>query len=204
MLIQEIKKVERLSTAKLIEKRLKEFNDLGKKGDREWFSELCFCILTANSKAQTALLIQKELHNGGFLCYPHEKVSECIKRNKHRFHNNKAKYIVEARNYKNIKSILVKSDKPREWLVQHIKGLGYKEASHFLRNVGYTDYAIVDRHILNILIDNNMIKEKPLSLNKNVYFDIEKKLAILGKKVNMNQAKLDLYLWYIKTGKVLK
>ena len=129
---------------------------------------------------------------------------KCIKRNKHRFHNNKTKYIVEARKYKNIKTILVKEDDPREWLVKHIKGLGYKESSHFLRNVGYTDYAIVDRHILNVLLDNKVIKEKPLSLNKKVYLEIEGKLALIGKKLKMNQAKLDLYLWYIKTGKVLK
>ena len=70
--------------------------------------------------------------------------------------------------------------------------------------MGYTDYAIVDRHILNVLLDNKVIKEKPLSLNKKVYLEIEGKLALIGKKLKMNQAKLDLYLWYIKTGKVLK
>jgi N-glycosylase/DNA lyase len=204
MLIKDVGNVKKSETSKLIEKRLKEFIKLGKKGNKEWFSELCFCILTANSKAQTALNIQKELHIKGFLCYPHEKIIKCIKRNKHRFHNNKTKYIVEARKYKNIKTILVKEDDPREWLVKHIKGLGYKESSHFLRNVGYTDYAIVDRHILNVLLDNKVIKEKPLSLNKKVYLEIEGKLALIGKKLKMNQAKLDLYLWYIKTGKVLK
>jgi N-glycosylase/DNA lyase len=203
-LVTEIKKLEKLEISKLIKKRLKEFQQLNKKSNKEWFSELCFCILTANSKAKTALKIQKELHKQGFLHYPLKKVSECIKRNKHRFHNNKAKYIVEARKFRNIKDLIKKQSDPRNWLVKNIKGLGFKESSHFLRNVGYTNYAIIDRHILNVLNDNNLIKQKPSTLNKKVYLEIEDILEKLGKRVKMNQAKLDLYLWYLKTNEVLK
>lgn len=201
-----IKQINNLNshTKKIINKRLKEFQQLGKKDNKEWFCELCFCILTANSKAKTALNIQKELGANGFLFKSHDSICECIKRNKHRFHNNKAKYIVEARKYKNIKDILKKQKNPREWLVKNIKGLGFKESSHFLRNVGYTNYAILDRHILNIIKDNNLIKQKPKTLDKKNYLEIEQKLKSFGDKLNMNQAKLDLYLWYIKTKEVLK
>ncbi|GAJ17855.1 unnamed protein product, partial [marine sediment metagenome] len=31
--------------------------------------------------------------------------------------------------------------KLREWVVKNFKGLGYKEASHFLRNIGYKNFA---------------------------------------------------------------
>jgi N-glycosylase/DNA lyase len=203
-IIQQIKQVQNSETAQIIEKRLKQFKELNKKSNEDWFSELCFCILTANSKAKTALNIQKELGKDGFLCHPQKKVCECIKRNKHRFHNNKSKFIVLARSNKNIKDILKNENDPREWLVKNIKGLGFKESSHFLRNVGYEDYAIVDRHILNVLKNNNIIKEIPKPINKKTYLSIEDKLKEIGKKINMNQAKLDLYLWYIKTGEVLK
>ena len=40
----------------------------------------------------------------------------------------------------------------REWLVHNVKGIGYKEAGHFSRNIGFTqDLAILDRHILKNL-----------------------------------------------------
>jgi len=38
-----------------------------------------------------------------------------------------------------------------EWLVKNLTGLGYKEAGHFLRNIGSGKIAILDRHILRNL-----------------------------------------------------
>lgn len=203
-LISQIKQLQSLEISKIIDSRLNEFKELNKKTNEDWFCELSFCILTANSKAATALNIQNELGKKGFLCETQKNICKCIKKNKHRFHNNKSKFIVEARKHKNIKDILIKEKDPREWLVNNIKGLGFKESSHFLRNVGYDDYAIVDRHILNVLKENNIIAEKPKSLNKKVYLEIENRLGNLAKKLNFTQSKLDLYLWYIRTGKVLK
>ncbi len=200
----DVLKLQKSSISKEINKRLKEFKTLGKKGDDEWFSELCFCILTANSKAQTALQIQEEMGLKGFLEYPLEKVVSVIRKNNHRFHNNKAKYIVEARQFSKIKTILKNVEDPREFIEKNIKGLGWKESSHFLRNVGYTDYAILDRHILNLFVENNFIGEKPKSLNKNNYFLIENIFKKLAKELKMNCAELDMYMWYMKAGKVLK
>lgn len=202
-LIKTVKELKKSKVKKTIEKRLSSFKALDKKGNNDWFCELCFCILTANSKAKTALSIQEELGSRGFLCKSKESICKCIKRNKHRFHNIKTKYIVEARKYKNIKDILKKEKEPREWLVKNIKGLGYKESSHFLRNVGFTDYAILDRHILNVMNENKLIK-KPKTLNKRIYLEIEGKFKLLAKKIKMSSAELDLYMWYLKTGKVLK
>jgi N-glycosylase/DNA lyase len=202
-LTNKIKKLQNTDLSKIITKRLKEFKLLGKKGNDEWFCELCFCILTANSKASTALNIQNELGSQGFLCKSKNSICDCIKKNKHRFHNNKSKYIFEARTFKNIKDILINEQDPRCWLAKNIKGLGYKEASHFLRNVGYDNYAIVDRHVINVLVDNNILI-KPKVINPKMYFEIEKKLDVIAKKLCMTQAELDLYIWYLKTGKVLK
>ena len=92
---------------------------------------------------------------------------------------------------------------PREWLVKNIKGLGYKEASHFLRNVGYFDYSILDRHIINLMADNGRI-EKPKKINKKGYLEIEKEFRKIADEVKMSLGELDLYMWYLKTGKILK
>lgn len=200
-LIKELKQLENNPISKVIEKRLKEFKALNRKPS--WFSELCFCLLTANSKAQTAINIQKELDEC-FHIKTKDEISLCIRKHKHRFHNNKSKYIMEARKYTNIKDIIIKEKEPREWLVKNIKGMGYKEASHFLRNVGYDDYAILDRHIIRVLHENNYIKEIPKTLNKKLYLEIEDVFRKIAKKMNKNLAELDLYMWFIKTGKVLK
>lgn len=191
----------------LIQQRLNEFSSFKQKGNEEWFSELCFCILTANSRAKTAIAIQKELGFEGFAKNKQEQLAEAIKRNKHRFHNNKAKYILEARKNIQIKDKLnsINSElEKREWLVENIKGLGFKEASHFLRNTGHFNLSILDRHILNLMLDHNLINEKPKSLTKKNYLEIENKFNELARKIKMSSAELDLNLWYLKTGEVLK
>ena len=114
---------------------------------------------------------------------------------------------MEARKFVDIKDILrgLKTSKEkREFLVKNIKGLGYKEASHFLRNTGSFDLAILDRHVLNLLVENGFLKEKPKTLGKKQYLEIEEILGKMSKKLKMTQAELDLYLWYMKTGKILK
>ena len=213
---KEIEKIKKSPIKKIVDKRLKEFSSFKNKSEEEWFSELCYCILTANSKAETALAIQKELGEK-FLTKTPAQIKKVIQKNKHRFHNNKTKYIIEARNNKFIKNKLkkeiqtiIKKDtyenekKAREFLVKNIKGIGYKEASHFLRNVGYKYLSILDRHIINTLLENKIIKEKPKSLTKKNYLEIEQKFIKLAKKLNITPLKLDLYLWFMKTGHILK
>jgi len=194
----------------LIEQRLQEFQSFQDKKSEDWFSELCFCLLTANSRAKTAISIQNELGFQGFAYHTKSKLVEAIKRNKHRFHNNKASYIIEARKNLDIKDkinkiINEKSElEAREFLVQNIKGLGYKESSHFLRNIGVESLAILDRHILNTLKEQSIIEDTPKTLNKKTYHDIESKFNKIAFLLDMTPAKLDLYLWYLKTGEVLK
>jgi len=205
-LIKQINSIEK-PIQDIISERLKEFSSFKNKTNPDWFSELCFCILTANSKARTALAIQKELGHKGFSSHSEKQLAETIRRNKHRFHNNKAKYIVEARKNLDIKDKITKhktSHEARSWLVENIKGLGYKESSHFLRNVGYTDLAILDRHIINLMLEHKLLKEKPKSLNTKNYLAIEQDFNSLANKLKMSPAKLDLYMWYLKAGEVLK
>ena len=84
-----------------------------------------------------------------------------------------------------------------------MKGLGWKEASHFLRNIGFRDYAIVDYHIADVLERHGMIK-KPKSMTKAAYLGIEGVLRAFARRMEMSLAELDLYLWYLETGEVLK
>ena len=89
-------------------------------------------------------------------------------------------------------------------LLEKVDGIGYKEASHFLRNVGFDGAAILDRHILTLMREYKLIEHVPETLTRRRYLEIEEKLRELAGKVDLSLAELDLYLWYMKTGEVLK
>jgi len=137
---------------------------------------------------------------------PQEQLAAKLRVLGHRFPNARSLYITIARQHSSkLKHIFETLDEQeiRGWLADNIKGLGYKEASHFLRNIGYQNLAILDFHIIDILASNKLIK-KPNTLTKSKYLEIEKVLKELAKKANLTLAELDLYLWYLETGKVLK
>jgi len=205
-LVEVINKLKNSKVKEIVDIRIKEFKELGNKSNIEIFKEICFCILTANFNAEKSIKIQKEIGNG-FLTLPESVLAKKLKVLGHRYYNTRAKYIVEARKYMNSLKEIINSfnnkDNLREWLVKNIKGLGYKEASHFLRNIGYTNFSILDFHIINILVKYGLIK-KPKTLTKKKYLEIEEILKEVAKKLNINLAELDLYLWYMETGKILK
>jgi len=183
-----------------VDKRIKEFEN-----NKDYFSELCYCLLTANFNAERSIKIQNIL-NKDFHKLTEKQLAKKLKSLGHRFPNTRAKYISEAKKHKeNLKDILQIANKTtlREWLVNNIKGLGYKEASHFLRNIGYKDYAIIDFHILDLLEENKLIK-KQKTINKKTYIEIENVLKKLANQTKLNLAELDLYLWYLETNKILK
>ncbi len=82
--------------------------------------------------------------------------------------------------------------------------MGYKESSHFLRNVGFSDVAILDRHVLSVLHEHGLIDGVPRPPTRGRYLEIERKLEELAGKLGLTLGELDLYLWYSKTGEVLK
>jgi len=89
-------------------------------------------------------------------------------------------------------------------LVKNVKGLGLKESSHFLRNIGYRGLAILDRHILKNLHKSNVINELPKTLTPKVYFEIEKKFKDFSREVSIDMDELDLLFWSMETGEVFK
>ncbi len=203
MIEEKIKKLEG-EIGEIVGKRIKEFEDVRKEKEERIFQELAFCILTANSSARMGLKAQREIGEG-FVTYPEEKLREELKRIGYRFWRVRAGYIVGARwLIPEIKRLFdMPEEEAREYLVKNVKGLGMKEASHFLRNTGAKNLAIVDRHIIRVLRDEGLIEE-PKTLTKKRYLEIEEKEREISNRIGMNLAELDLYLWYMKTGEVLK
>lgn len=205
-LIKAVMYLKKSSVGRLVEARIREFRALGKRSSTELFKELCFCILTANFNAERSIRIQNAIGDG-FLTLPESELAERLKELGHRYPRTRARYIVEARRYAYALKELIQGfcseDAAREWLVKNVRGVGYKEASHFLRNIGFTDLAIIDFHIVNLLAKYGVIKQ-PKALTRRRYLEVERFLRELGKKLGLNLAELDLYLWYLETGKVLK
>jgi N-glycosylase/DNA lyase len=85
-----------------------------------------------------------------------------------------------------------------------IRGLGYKEASHFLRNVGYRGYAILDKHLLGRLTEFGIIESPKPPSTKQKYLAIEERLKRFAEVIGIDFDELDLLLWYSKTGEILK
>lgn len=204
LLLKSIRELKNSEVKKIIVTRIKEFKDMQDKPSNEIFKELCFCILTANFNAEKSIKIQEKIDDG-FLTLSEEKLAEELKKLGHRFPKTRAKYIIDARKHlPYLKDLLnLEENSLREWLVKNIKGLGYKEASHFLRNIGYESFAIIDFHILDVLSKHEIIK-KPKTLSRKKYLEIEEILRNIASKLNLTLAELDLYLWYIETGKILK
>ena len=204
-IISRLEALKNTHISNLISQRMKEFKQHKAENHEKIFSELCFCLLTANFQAEKSIEIQKEFEHE-FETISQEELAKKLKSKGHRFWPQRAERIVLARECKDELCELVfkKSGKEiRGWIVENVKGLGMKEASHFLRNIGYGDVAILDFHIIDILVEEGLI-ERPKTLTPKRYLEIEEVLKKLGEEVDLNLAELDLYLWYLETGKVLK
>jgi len=171
--------------------------------------ELLFCLLTPQSNANLCWEKVLELFNSGKLYSGTvDKISSII--NPVRFKNNKAKYIKKAINFfgdSSLKKFLQGNDiyTIRDTLVKTVDGLGYKEASHFLRNIGIgLELAILDRHILRCLKDFHVIDTIPEALTPQRYKDIEHSMQDFCKSINIPISHLDFIFWYIKKGALFK
>ncbi|MDP8299777.1 MAG: N-glycosylase/DNA lyase [Candidatus Tantalella remota] len=195
-----------------IKKRLKEFEAVWGESEKRIFSELCFCICTPQSsaiqcdKAVAGLVKSGVLYKGSA-----EQIRVGLKAV--RFPNNKARYIVETRDLFTekrgirIKGRIDEDDIPatRHWLVRNVKGIGFKEASHFLRNIGFgRDLAILDVHILKNMIRFGIIKEVPKTLTEKRYLSLEGRLRRFSDRIGIPMVELDLLFWSAETGVIFK
>jgi N-glycosylase/DNA lyase len=204
-LLSTINDLKQSSIQPTIQQRIQEFKHIDTNSAAELFNELCFCILTANFNSERSIHIHAQLH-ACFCTDTKETLAKKLRKHGYRFPNTRAAYITESVIFKDLlPSIIQKLGwyERRAWLVDNIKGLGYKEASHFLRNIGFDDYAIIDFHILDLLERYHLI-EKPKTLTVKKYREIEKILQTIATRTNLTLAELDLYLWFLETGKILK
>jgi N-glycosylase/DNA lyase len=197
-----------------IRARLDEFADVWRTAsDARLWEEMVFCIFTAGASARMGLgsvEAVRHLLAGG----THEELSAALQR-KHRYPNSRAGYIVVTRDFlagdcgMRLRERLESFANPferRDWLARErgVKGLGYKESSHFLRNVGLRGYAILDKHILRCLAEVGVIESPRPPTTRARYLATEERLRRFARDVGVDFDELDLVLWSMKTGEILK
>ena len=195
-----------------IKKALAEFKTVFD-SEEKIYEELCFCLLTPQSSAKQAMKTIALLKEHHLLDKGGAADKEIYLRNV-RFFRTKAKRIEEAQTKfpkHRLKKILIENGLPkdaikcREFLVKEVNGYGFKEASHFLRNIGFGEsVAILDRHIMKNLVKCEVIESLPPTLTRKRYLEIEEKMREFCKKHKMSFAELDLVFWSNETGQVLK
>lgn len=197
----------------LIRERMREFEEVYRQGDEAIFTELCFCIFTAGASARMGLVCIDAIKDI-ILTGTADEIEARIGR-KHRYPQARAEYIVHTRDYlqnewdfqirKLIESFHDRMEL-RDFFATNkgIKGIGYKEASHFLRNIGIKGYAILDRHILRSLYEFGVIDNPKPPTSRRKYLEIEAKMKEFADEIDIDFDDLDLLLWSSKTGEILK
>jgi N-glycosylase/DNA lyase len=195
--------------------KLREFKDVWRNGsDERLWEEMVYCFFTGGCSARMGLrsieAVRHILEEGDF-----SELSSALS-GVHRFPFARSRYIVASRDFlsesgikKGLKQHLTSLKDPidrRDWLVKEkrIKGLGYKEASHYLRNIGLSGYGILDKHILHCLVELEIIDDPKPPSTRTRYLETEEKLRDFAKRVEINFDELDLVLWSMKTGEILK
>ena len=200
----------------LINKKISDFEEIIARNDsREIFHEMVFCILAAGTSAKLAETASEILKKDDFFIKANEREVILKLKKCYRFYNVRGKYIVQTRefirseygfNFKKLFNSFDNKISLRNYIATNksFKGLGMKASSHFLRNIGYNSLAILDFHILDIMREHKLIRFSLKSLNMKRYLSIEKILKDFSQEIKIDLARLDLILWYIKTGTVIK
>lgn len=197
-----------------IRARIAEFEEVWKSGtDERLWEEMVFCFFTGGCSAKMGLR-SVEAVRPLLLTGTHEELMNALV-GRHRYPRARAGYIVASRDFlqehcnlelrKKLESFTDPLER-RDWLVREkgIKGLGYKEASHYLRNIGLKGYAILDKHILRSLAELKIIDDPKPPNTRLKYLTIEQQLKNLSKLTKIDFDELDLVLWSMKTGEILK
>ncbi len=197
-----------------IRRKLAEFGAIWQHGSNEkLWEEMVFCFFTGGCSAKMGLR-SIEAVRPILITGDHEELMNALV-GVHRYPRARAGYIVASREFLqehcelDLREKLLSFDDDlarRDWLVKEkrIKGLGYKEASHYLRNIGFKGYAILDKHILRSLAELGYIADPTPPSTRTKYLATENKLKELAANLKIDFDEMDLVLWSLKTGEILK
>lgn len=182
--------------------------------------ELVACILGSQVRYEMALSALKRIENSGLLddkwwyCISdnfESKVFDLLSGNTlldpdkfcYRFPKIRAHQLTKARNTLAGQSLsqwlCITSDPKcmRQKLVINISGLGPKQASMFLRNIGKSyDLAILDTHVIRFMNMKNLLHTKPVNIGTlSSYERVEKIFVDYADTLGCPVGYLDLAIW---------
>ena len=197
-----------------IRARLIEFRQVRETAsDERLFEELAFCIFTAAASARMGLRaverVRPVLMTGSM-----RQIQKTLLRT-HRWPRARGAFVYETREYlrqscrlrmRDLLSGFSDPDARRDFFAstREIRGLAYKESSHFLRNIGYTGYAILDKHVLGRLFEFGVTDSDKPPATRTRYLETERRMKDFAGRIRIDFDELDLLLWYTKTGEILK
>ena len=197
-----------------IRARLAEFKAIRETAsDERLFEELAFCIFTAAASARMGLRAVERVRPV-LMTGSRRQIQRMLLRT-HRWPRARGAFVYETREYlrqschlrmRELLAGLTDPQERRDFFASNrgIRGLAYKESSHFLRNIGYSGYAILDKHVLGRLFEFGVTdSDKPPS-TRSKYLETELRMRRFAREVRIDFDELDLLLWYTKTGEILK
>jgi N-glycosylase/DNA lyase len=204
------------SRNRLIDEKLKAFRRIWEQGGDECiFEELCYCLCTSREKAANALKAVAALKEKNLLLKGGaEKVAVVLKKSGIALYPQKAEKIILNRKifypgtkekihrqFLSLSSIF----EARKELADQIPGIGLKEASHFLRNIGFgSETCILDTHVINQLLEYGVIPEKPKTLTRKRYYAIEAAMIHFAGKEGIPLDALDLVFMFKENPEISK
>jgi N-glycosylase/DNA lyase len=201
---------------KEIRARLRDFRRVWQTAsDSRLWEEMVYCIFTAGASAKMGLrsvdALRPLLKTGAQA----EMTKALVAAGAHRFPNARPGYVIVTRDYleeffsMQLRQRLDSFGDPmerRDWLAREprIKGLGYKESSHFLRNIGFKGYGILDKHIVRCLCELEVIDSPKPPTSRGRYLETEDRMRRFAADTGIDFDELDLLLWSTRTGEILK
>lgn len=193
--------------------RVKEFEYARENADDERIlEELIFCILTSAVGPKVGMkslhAIREILKDGS-----EQEIFERLK-GVHKYPE-KASYVVQTMDYLqneyglNMRELVNSFDDAEERrdffaLNKNIKGLGLTQASHFLRNIGFKGYAMLDRNVVGMLFKLGVIESDKPPTSKKRYLETEAKMKDFAAELGMGVEELDMLLWSMRRGYIPK
>jgi N-glycosylase/DNA lyase len=194
-----------------------------RRNERDLWRELSCCVLSSQVPYELALAAAKRIHEDGILLSPLTRGRLQVERKllkllsgpllidghtrRYRFPQIRAAQLAEGwltirTQFDSLTNVLEDhSDaySARAWLVREISGIGPKQASMLLRNVGVTyDLAVIDRHIIRYMLLTGLCSKEPVNLgNLRTYQDHESSLRGHAEKIGYDLGVMDWAIWIV-------
>lgn len=175
--------------------------------DKAIFKELTYCVFAANSSAAMAEkaveLLEPVIHTGDVDEYKDQVAGKV------RFYNVRSEYTAYNHGVingfdKDLHTIIKEQDSPRRSVKKLFKGVGMKEASHFLRNIGHSGYCILDKHVRQVMCDIDVLNSTSYPSRPDEYEEAERRIQAFCDANGLDVDVFDLAVWSYKTGRIAK